>query len=243
MPIDPAEFDDYFNWTMTYRLDSDIPFQYGRIIPTAEREIRKSPVNHARNKTRPVAWMSSHCHTHGGRENYVRQLSQFIDVDIYGHCGTLSCPRNESTWLSYPQCYRLMESTYKFYLSFENSVCQDYVTEKFFDMMQYDIVPVVYGGADYSRIAPPHSYIDAMKYDSAEQLADYLKLLDANDTLYNEYFRWKSNHRVESGVEQMSRTGFCELCRKLHEESGQSKSYHDLASQWHHQTQCKRHHV
>jgi hypothetical protein len=45
------------------------------------------------------------------------------------------------------------------------------------------VVPVVYGGANYSRIAPPHSYIDARQFEP-KQLANYLKKLDANDTLF-----------------------------------------------------------
>ena len=46
-----------------------------------------------------------------------------------------------------------------FYLTFENSKCKDYVTEKFFAIQQLDIVPIVMGGANYSAIAPRGSYI------------------------------------------------------------------------------------
>jgi alpha-1,3-fucosyltransferase len=156
--------------------------------------------------------MASHCDTHSQRETYVKELSKYIDVDIFGQCGKyLTCAKHP-LHISNPQCYDMLESTYKFYLSFENAICPDYVTEKFFKIMGHDIVPVVYGGADYTQHAPPHSYIDARKFQPKE-LAAYLKLLDANETLYNEYFWWKDYYRVEYSIEDTTRHGFCDLCQ------------------------------
>lgn len=51
------------------------------------------------------------------------------------------------------------------------------------------VVPVVYGLANYTEHAPPHSYIDALSFPTAKALADHLIYLDKNDTAYNEYFR------------------------------------------------------
>jgi hypothetical protein len=53
------------------------------------------------------------------------------------------------------------------------------VTEKFFKILGQDLVPIVYGGADYTQHAPAHSYIDALKYKPKE-LAAYLQLLITN---------------------------------------------------------------
>ncbi|XP_057376634.2 alpha-(1,3)-fucosyltransferase C-like [Daphnia carinata] len=240
-----TDLSNMFNWTMTYRLNADVPFVYGRITPKAGalkpeeivryRQHARRPGGPLRNKT--AAWMVSHCDTHSQRETYVKELSKYIDVEIYGRCGNLSCAL-DVLHHSDPQCYGMLESNYKFYLSFENSLCPDYVTEKFFKIMGHHIVPVVYGGADYTKHAPPHSFIDASKFNKPKDLAAYLKLLDANDTLYNEYFWWKDHYRVEFSVNDMSRHGFCNLCQKLHEPVN-VKSYKELESEWGNGNQCK----
>lgn len=54
----------------------------------------------------------------------------------------------------------MLERDYKFYLAFENSLYCDYVTEKFFHPLLHKTVPIVYGGTNYSAIAPPHSIIN-----------------------------------------------------------------------------------
>lgn len=185
-----------------------------------------------------MAWMASHCSTDGRREDYIRQLKRYIRVDSFGYCGeNRFCDRNIN---SQENCYEMLESKYKFFLSFENSICTDYVTEKFFWITTRYLVPVVYGGADYSRIAPPHSYIDARQFNGPKELADYLMKLDANETLYREYFWWKDYYYVEAGDDQIVKNGFCDLCRKLHLEEGKDKIYNEMISQWTPQNQCTK---
>ncbi|EFX76411.1 hypothetical protein DAPPUDRAFT_198878 [Daphnia pulex] len=171
--------------------------------------------------------------------NFTRRAHQRLIFLSQESPTTIPCPRNGMNWLSFPKCYDELETKYKFYLSFENSICNDYVTEKFFEIMNHNIVPIVYGGANYSQFAPHHSYINALDF-TPEKLAQYLLLLDANDNFYNEYFWWKDHYRVETGVEQMARHGFCDLCKKLHQEEGVTKFYSDLVSEWHTKTQCKQ---
>ena len=229
-----SDYDNYFNMTMTYRMDSDVRLLYGRIQPanTIAQPRRKKK----RTKRKAyVAAMISHCRTDGRREEYIKRLKKHVKVDVYGYCNAegpsqLHCETDELL-SSVPECYDMLESNYKFYLSFENSICPDYVTEKFFHIMARDIVPVVYGGADYAAIAPAHSYIDALDYEPKE-LAQLLRRLAANETLYDEYFSWKKNYVVETGLTQMVRHGFCDLCRILHQRDGQSKTFSSLMNRW-----------
>ena len=92
-------------------------------------------------KNRTAAWFVSHCATQARRELYAKKLKKYVDVDIYGKCGKLKCPRAKED-----QCFKDMEAQYLFYLSFENSVCEDYVTEKFFRILHYNVIPGMYIG-------------------------------------------------------------------------------------------------
>lgn len=123
----------------------------------------------------------------------------------------------------------MLEQKYYFYLSFENTFCEDYISEKMFDYMKYDIVPVVYGGADYSKFAPPHSYIDANKFDSPGDLATYLNHLIDNEDEYMEYFWWKKYYKVATPFpDNTLNFPLCDLCAKVHEPVIEHKTYSTL---------------
>jgi hypothetical protein len=44
-------------------------------------------------KTKEVAWISSNCGVPSKRDEYVKELSKYIPVDISGKCGTHSCSK------------------------------------------------------------------------------------------------------------------------------------------------------
>ncbi|XP_042217518.1 alpha-(1,3)-fucosyltransferase C-like [Homarus americanus] len=220
---DPGYYNNMFNWTMTYRRNSDIPYPYGQVTPITS----PSPTtinlntNYAAGKTKMAAWFVSNCISHSRREKLVRFMQKFIKIDVYGKCGPLECSRDTTH-----QCYQMLERDYKFYLSFENSLCKDYVTEKLFSVLQYNVVPVVLGLGDYASITPPHSHINVLDFESLDSLTDYLKYLDSNDTAYNEYFRWKGHYVVENGWSNKARR-FCDLCKKLHQDNT-AKTYTNM---------------
>jgi alpha-1,3-fucosyltransferase len=242
---------EYFNWTMTYRWDSDIVYPYGWTTLTNstvgtkfsdKQELEQfitethlnSAINYAAGKKKKVAWFVSNCKSLSARNEFVDRLKTFIDVDIYGKCGNMSCSR------SYPElCHQMLERDYKFYLSLENTLCEDYVTEKFFDQMRYHIIPIVFDlHGHHARMAPSHSYINAGDYPSIRELADYLLLLDGNDTLYNEYFWWKKHYVVHDSGDGMRRS-MCDLCRMLHVTNKSNNIYSDITSWWDVQATCQ----
>jgi len=72
----------------------------------------------------------------------------YIKVDVFGKCGK-KCPEYFRSSKQKAQCKEIIAKEYMFYFSFENSICTDYITEKFFEILKYDIVPVVLGGGTY----------------------------------------------------------------------------------------------
>jgi len=66
-------------------------------------------------------------------------------------------------------------------------------------------------------MVPAKSYINAFDFQTVKALADYLKVLDQNDTLYNEYFWWKRHYVFGEG--SSAHNAACELCSRLHNPS------------------------
>ena len=139
-------------------------------------------------------------------------------VDIYGKCGRKCLLQQE---FANSTCRHMIATQAKFYLAFENSFCKDYITEKFFNTLKYDVVPVVLGGGDYEKFVPKSAFINALDFESPRHLADYLLYLDQNKTAYNGYFKWKQNVKFHDEWSRVSQGFLCEMCIRLHlEEQG-----------------------
>ena len=229
-----TRYHSLFNLTLTYSSDADIVKPYGVCLPNRET-IKKHPssitdyirtvygtladtapwlsqekpyvsYNRAAGKSRLVAWMVSRCAAASKRREYVNLLQRYIPVDIYGKCGNHTCLPKFST-----KCEHLLNTTYKFYLAFENSLCPEYITEKVWLRLKEDVVPIVLGGAEYEKYLPKHSYINIKDFSSPRELAKYLTILNKNDTLYNEYFHWKKDYTCYGTPPSMSMA--CSICR------------------------------
>lgn len=166
--------------------------------------------NFIAGKTKFAVAVISNCNTNNNRWRYIYELQKYISIDIFGRCGTaLPCEISKST-----KCLRNIVSEYKFYLSFENSNCRDYITEKLFtNALKNDILPVVMGAHpdDYVYAAPPKSYIHVEDFHSPEHLAKYLIIVSNNESLYNEYFQWQGTGFFYNSLKDI----FCRLCGML----------------------------
>ena len=217
-------YEHKFNITMTYSNDSDIYYPYGECVKQKmpKFKVHKRMNLYLRNKDRLVSWMVSDCGSMGRREEYVRALLRHIPIDVYGDCGNRTCVRNRSC--------NFHLSRYKFYLAFENSLCDEYITEKLWKTLEFHIVPVVYGALEaYRSVLPPHSFIAVSDFTSPQHLASYLQLLNDHPTLYRRYFEWRYNYKCKHiTIDVKSRR----VCEYLHRHNGETQDALVLNEAW-----------
>lgn len=149
-PIHTNPFNKYngvFNLTATYKLDSDFTgfyYAYSKMRWQYNPSFN-SNYNFYGDKTKFAAILVSNCNDNSNRLKLVKKLQNYIDIDIFGNCGK---PCKALT--SYNEnCRESIAKIYKFYLSFENSICNDYITEEFFEILKYNIIPITYGKGPY----------------------------------------------------------------------------------------------
>ncbi|XP_002123781.2 alpha-(1,3)-fucosyltransferase 7 [Ciona intestinalis] len=225
----------YFNWTITYRRDSDIYMPFVELnrqngVFNGETKMRygdvivKNIIDRKKSKDFIALWMAGNCGiTLGGvyRKFLIGQMELYgLTVDKYGDCFDRAAPKGSQ--------YFPFAAKYKFYMAFENAQhCRDYITEKLWsNSYEAGLVPVVWGPtkADIEAIAPKGSYIFYEDFKSGSDLVKYLKYLDQNPIEYRKFFDWRLRQptpaeymMVEHGPKYQRDVGMCKMCRLLWE--------------------------
>ncbi|KAA0709891.1 Alpha-(1,3)-fucosyltransferase 9 [Triplophysa tibetana] len=193
-----------FNLTTSYRRDSDITVPYGQ---TSERSADDRTYQ-IPQKEKFICWIVSNWNPDHERSKYYEKLKEHVSVETFG--------KSFNRYVSdgdYPK----LVSICKFYLSFENSIHEDYITEKLFNPMTLGTVPVVLGPSrkNYERFIPADSFIHVDDFKTAGELAEHLKVLHQNTDMYVKYFGWRERHAVRGtlfGLEQACRS--CDHIRR-----------------------------
>ncbi|XP_041705994.1 4-galactosyl-N-acetylglucosaminide 3-alpha-L-fucosyltransferase 9 [Coregonus clupeaformis] len=204
--------DHLFNLTASYRLSSDIYVPYGLLVEvTSDDKIFELP-----KKDKLVCWVVSHWNTNHKRVSVFNELNKHVKVETFGrHFG------------KYIEDKGQIVSSCKFYLAFENSIHQDYMTEKLFDTLMLGAVPVVLGPPrqNYEAVVPGDSFIHVDDFSSQKELADRLLFLDKNDTEYLKYFSWRRNFKVQGG--HFGNEHACRACGYVQKNKGY-RVFHNL---------------
>jgi hypothetical protein len=225
-----------FNWTMTYDKDNtDIHLPYG--------EIRKYPnyINRdyealALSKTQGALMINSHCNTSSYRETFVLKLSKYIPVTVLGQCGK---PWNCGTHYIHDKCFDLLNTTYKFFLAFENAFCNQYFTEKVYENFNYDIILVVRGGRNNQTMSlfPKGAVIATDSFKSIDELGKYLAKLSNSKRVYAEMLKHKSQY-YSPGYTEVYQRAMCDLCERMNNQEKYHKVIPDIVHWAYHKQPC-----
>ncbi|XP_060591150.1 alpha-(1,3)-fucosyltransferase C-like [Ruditapes philippinarum] len=217
-----------FNWSMLYRLDSDIPNPYGcLLLQTYESKRNYDLIFQSKDKN--ALWIVSHCHVSSERRLYVNNMIKYgFDVDIYGGCSSdgLKISKNELD---------LLIPRYKYFLAFENSICNDYISEKFFQNYNHSWIILVRGGADYHKLLPKETFINTADFLNVSSLVQYLIEVSNDREIYENYLR-KKDRFISL---RWPRNRNCEICRRLNNLNRFKKSYENVG-QFLNLGQCRR---
>eukprot|EP00755_Sulcionema_specki_P024121 Sspe_Gene.80519::Locus_50895_Transcript_2_3_Confidence_0.400_Length_2207::g.80519::m.80519/K07635/FUT7; galactoside alpha-1,3-fucosyltransferase 7 len=212
-----------FNWTMSYRQDSDVYMPYSWEIHYFKANyVRAWKRTVAKVKDKKVQGVAMVGNCVKWRMEQVEMLKEHFPVELRGRCWG---QRGSDTLFN--------ESL--FHLAFENSRCLDYVTEKYWRAVTWGSIPVVNG--------PPEAYrgelfkdaggipaIHAYSFATAKDLADYMKQVASNETLLRYYTEYADRlpHPFDTG--EADNVGWCALCRRLMEDT--PRQYYDNISRW-----------
>ncbi|ULU04167.1 hypothetical protein L3Y34_017153 [Caenorhabditis briggsae] len=207
-------YKDFFNWTMSYRIDSDVFAPYGGLLRNSEL-VKVNYTEIWKSKTKGTLWLVSNNIVNNKRKKLVEKLIENgMKVDLYGKVYNRepdNCPRDGAQ----EGCDERFQSPYKFVIAFENSNCKDYVTEKFWRKAeQYKMVPIVMSRKIYKDLGiPDNMYIAVDDFKTLKEFVEFIKNLTSNEKEYMKYHKWREEFRIAEANQEIF--GFCDLCQKL----------------------------
>ena len=220
-------FAGMFNWTRWYRNDADIHWTYGHShsLDTKEGQVASELFqkrNFFHEKSKEVVGRISNCMDNNRRYITIKEMQKYLDIDMFGACYNKPCGENPKDETD-KACDQILKQ-YKFYLAFENNDCRDYVTEKYWNSLSREQVPIVNWKSLDRKIVIPNSYINVYDFKDLKSLSAYVKKVGDNETLYNSYFEWKKSYK------NWQHCSSCQICHALHDESRPAQIIEDLDS-------------
>ncbi len=200
-----------FDIRMDYRQDADVVCPYYANI---KKDIMPKSINVSQKKNKICMLISSSVNQ-SKRLEYLGELMQYIDIESYGKIynnKTIEYDNGRETKLD-------VYSKYKFVIAFENTICRDYVTQKFYDPLLAGSVPIYLGAPNIEEFTPgDNCYINTNNYSSPRELASYLKKCFIDDEEYMKYHKWRKLSFHKSFTEKVKiqdTNPFVRLCNFL----------------------------
>ena len=216
-----------YKYVMTPRLSSDVPVGY---FSWAEYAIGSTVAadRKFRDDFDAIAVISN-CAPNSFRMDAVAKLEELgVRVDKYGACFKRPLAGSKQDALR----------QYRFTLAFENSLEEDYVTEKYWQALEVGSVPVVIGAPNIHDFEPSSmSIIHIPSLDEVPAAADKIKSLMQNPQEYDKMLDWKRTGPSEKFLALIDMAvvhSACRLCVKVGSESYQTTLDQHLALRGNH---------
>lgn len=113
------------------------------------------------------------------RNEFFQALSKYKDVDSAGRW-------MNNTGYTVDNKIKFLRN-YKFNIAFENESALGYTTEKILDPLLAGAIPIYWGNPEVAIDFAPHSFINAMDYDSNDELIEVIAQIDQDDDLFRDY--------------------------------------------------------
>lgn len=187
----------YVDIESSLRVASDVPSVYGcKIVLEFLQSVKEKLPIRAPSldpQRRGTAAVISNCDAKE-RLHLLQALMGKMKIFSYGKCEHNSDlavsrgPGRETKKFKILQHHRAL-------LAWENAREPDYVSEKIYDALSANVVPVYWGSDAIKEVLPEGSYIDASGYTSEniDELAAKLKRLDSDDEYYRSFFTSLNN--------------------------------------------------
>lgn len=177
---------DYMDDKRNYRLPHYL--LYDNYYDLTNKKVNESLLN---RKFCNFVASNGNCDT---RNNFFQKLSKYKKVDSGG-----SVFNNIGYKISDK---RKFQSEYKFSITFENNAYRPeypyYITEKPFEAMCVNSIPIYRGGSKINEYFNTKSFINFHDFNSEDEMIEYIIDLDKNDSKYMEVIRqpWFDNNQI-----------------------------------------------
>lgn len=119
------------------------------------------------------------------RQEFFTKLSEYKHIDAPGKvCNNMAAsdlePRDGDWYVSKTKFI----SNYKFTIAFENSQSNGYITEKFFQPIKANSIPIYWGAPDIAKYFNPKAFINCNDYKNFDEVIEKIKYLDNNNEAY-----------------------------------------------------------
>lgn len=209
---------DQYDIKVSYKRDSTVPIPFlcnaDLALRVAEMGLPDVPVG----RKKLIASFISGC-KHKWRNDYLTDLMKYVHVDQWGKClkntpGDFWKTRQKN--FAKEKLDFLNKTSYKFLISFENAVEEDYITEKIYHAYLTRSIPIYYGDKAVFDFVPANSSLIYANNYSPKELAELVQRIANDDTLYSQYFTNWDLTKMRKLHEQYCLEHFtCATCRKI----------------------------